>query len=240
MSQLERQQKIVALLKEHPSLTIREIVNRLFYSEASVRRDIRELESRHIVTHLYGAVTLANNRNSIVPLPLREDENGRAKEIIAQKAAELVRDGDTIIMDSSSTVRRMIQYLGEKKHLRIITNNQKIFGMEVPNSFRLYCTGGTYNPDNHNFCGTTAIEYIKNVKADALFFSSQGLSLDGEISDTSEEETDLRKAMIKRAKKKYFLCDSSKLGVERQFILCHLSDLDQIICDNEEKLSAFL
>ena len=74
---------------------------------------------------------------------------------------------------------------------------------------------------------------MRNVSADILFFSSQAISEDGEISDVSEEETSLRRVMLSRAKKKIFLCDSSKLGLEKTFRLCSKNDVDVIICDEK-------
>lgn len=236
MSRLERQQRILQMLNERPSVSVRELSETLFFSEASVRRDIRELEERRLVTHLYGGVMLTRNLNSIIPLNVRENDHSEGKERIAKEAAESVRDGDTVLMDASSTVRRMIGYLAGKKDLRIVTNNQKIFEEPLPKSFRLFCTGGSYHPDNHNFYGPAAEAYLRTVQADVAFFSSQGVSERGEISDVSEEETSFRRVMLSRAKRKVFLCDASKIGVRKPFVLCRLSDVDAVICDSPERM----
>lgn len=95
----------------------------------------------------------------------------------------------------------------------------------------LYCTGGTYLPKNHIFIGSAAEKYLGGIHADLLFFSSQGISENGEISDASEEETSLRRVMISRAKKTFFLCDDSKYGVKKTFTLCHKNDLTGVICN---------
>ena len=81
------------------------------------------------------------------------------------------------------------------------------------------------------FVGSATEEYIRGVNADLLFFSGQALSEDGEISDASEEETSLRRVMLTRAKRRIFLCDSSKLGKRRTFTICQKDDVDDIICD---------
>lgn len=240
MSCLERKQNILRLLSlsqsERPSMTIREIADTLFYSESSVRRDVRELEARGLVNHLWGGVTLSAGKGGIVPVILRDDEHSEKKERIAREAAELVRDGDTIILDSSSTVRRMLQYLTERRGICIITNNSRVFDVELPKSFRLCCTGGSYHPENHNFLGASAEAYLRTVRADVLFFSSQGLNEAGEISDVSEEETSIRRVMLSRAERKFFLCDSSKIGVTRRFVLCTVSDIDGVISDAPERV----
>ena len=237
MSQMNRQQSILRLLEGHASMTVREISEALFYSESSVRRDVRELETRGLVTHQWGGVMLASGRGGIVPLRLREDEHAEKKERIAREAAALVRDGDTVILDASSTVRRMLPYLTERRDLRLITNNRRIFEAELPGSFRLFCTGGSYNRENHDFCGAAAEAYLRAVRADVVFFSSQGLNAAGDISDVSEEETSLRRVMLSVSARKIFLCDSSKLGVTRQFVLCNLRDIDRVLCDTPKRIA---
>ena len=78
-----------------------------------------------------------------------------------------------------------------------------------------------------------AESFVRSVSADILFFSSQGISEDGEISDVSEEETSIRKVMLSRAKYKVFLCDSEKIGVTRPFTVCNKDDINKIICNEK-------
>ncbi len=235
MSQLERQQRILALisqLEEGQSMSIKELAARFYSSESSVRRDIISLEDRGLVTHIYGGVMPARYRNSVMPASIRDSEHSEAKEKIASAAAAMISDGDTIFLDASSTASRILKYLGGKKDIRVITNNQRIFSDFGGQDFTLYCTGGTYNFKNHNFLGHMAEEYISRVSADILFFSSVGLSESGEINDISEEETAIKRAMLARARKKVFLCDSSKLGVSKLITVCGIGDVDCVISDD--------
>lgn len=240
MSRLERQQRILQLLSERQSMTVKEISDTLFFSESSVRRDVREMAERGLVTHLWGGVMLTGRRSAVVPVSLRDSDHAQRKERIAKAAAARVRDGDTLLLDASSTARRIVGYLQDKKDLRIVTNNQRLFNETMPASFRLFCTGGSFRRENHNFCGPAAEAYLKQIHADLLFFSSQGLSDMGEINDVSEEETSLRRVMLTRAKKRIFLCDSSKLGISHQFVLCSVREVDEIICDEQEAIAALL
>ena len=73
------------------------------------------------------------------------------------------------------------------------------------------------------------------MNADFMFFSSQGLGFDGKITDFSESETELRCAMLERARQKYFLCDNSKLGKTYLFEVCCADELDGVICDRDYK-----
>ena len=231
MIQYERQEQILAYLERQKTATVRELAKHLFTSEASVRRDIAALEGRGLVTKIYGGVLLSRYQNGVVPVGLRDGDHSAVKEEIARRAAELIRDGDTVMMDASSTVRRIIKYIGNRRGVQIITNNHRIFTDCKQSGIRLYCVGGIYDGENHAFYGPAAEQFLRGVTADCLFFSSQGISREGIISDASEAESSLRRVMLSRARRRYFLCDGSKLGVERMFTLCHKDDLDGVICD---------
>ncbi len=232
MIRYERQQQLLSYLHLHKSATVRRLAEVLYISEASVRRDIAALEEQGLVRRKYGGVVLAEYEHSVVPLALRDPANAAHKEAIARRAAALVKDGMTVMLDASSTARRILPLLQNKKNLRIITNNARVFdGRMLPHN--VHCTGGRYDSESGAFLGPAAERFVRSVRADILFFSSQGMDENGVISDASEEETALRRAMLAAAERVYFLCDSSKLGQKRTFILCTKDELDGVICDEK-------
>ncbi len=233
MIRYERQQGIIEYLEKRKSATIHELSEHMYTSEASVRRDIQSLEAKGIVQKMYGGVLLSKYQNGIVPVDLRDSDHSAVKEELAKRAVKLIKDGDTVILDASSTVRRMVKYMGHLHNVRIITNNLRIFSKcENPN-IKLYCTGGAFSHDNHAFVGPSAENYIRGISADCLFFSSQGIDEEGIISDASEEESALRRVMIEHSQRQYFLCDSSKLGVKKTFTLCQKDSITDVICDKK-------
>ena len=227
----ERQQQIVKYLKEKRFATIKELSGVVWSSEASVRRDVKVLESKGFLKQIYGGVMLPEEENRVIPVALRDSSNSSVKEELARRAAEELFDGATVLMDGSSTVRRIIKYIDKFRDLKIITNNVRIFNECNSDKVKLYCTGGLFGSENNIFVGSGAERYVSEINADVMFFSSQALSLDGEISDASEEETALRRVMLSRAKRKIFLCDSSKLGKKMTFSVCTKDDVDTFICD---------
>lgn len=231
MIQYERQKKILEVLKEKNTMTVEEIAEKIFFSQSTVRRDIKALEQQGYVHSLYGGVMLSEYRNSVVPVNMRNSSFSSVKENLAKQASEMIFDGAVVIMDSSSTVRRICKYIKPNVRVKIVTNNLSIFDEPHGDNVKLYCTGGFYNALNRNFIGSGAEKYIKDINADIVFFSSQGLSEDGDITDVSEEETYLRAVMLEHATQKVFLCDSSKFGEKKTFRLCTKNDVDKIICD---------
>lgn len=229
----ERQQAILNYLKKNKFSNVKELAKIAWASESSVRRDIKALEQKGYVRQLYGGVVLSGYTNDVLPISLRDSSRASVKDEIAKQAAKQIFDGAVILMDGSSTVRRVVKYAANFKNLKIITNNHLIFSECVHTGIKLYCTGGLFDSQSDIFFGSAAENYVMNINADILFFSSQAISDDGEISDVSEEETSLRKIMLARAKKKIFLCDSSKIGIKKTFTLCDKNDVDLIICDKK-------
>ena len=227
----QRQQEILNFLNKKQHATVKELTKVVWSSESSVRRDVKDLEQKGFVRQIYGRVFLPY-QSAVVPVALRDSFHASVKDQLAQRAAGYVFDGATILMDNSSTVRRIIKYLDDFHMLKIITNNQRILNECENEQIELHCTGGRFIRQNNVFVGNSAENYIKNIHADILFFSSQAVSDEGEISDIDESETGIRKVMLTRAEKKIFLCDSSKLGTKKTFTLCTKDDVDVIICDS--------
>jgi len=233
MLQHSRQQQILDYLEQYHSAKISELATKLFTSESSIRRDIALLESTGIVSRVHGGVILSQYRNDVVPADLRDSSNSARKEIIAQKAAKLIKDGDTIIFDSSSTVRRICKYIKGNKNVKIITNNIQICHELKGSDIHVYCTGGEFYQKRDCFLGSFAEDFLKSINADSVFFSCKGLSEDGVITDVSEQEISMRKVMLRQARNRYFLCDSSKLGAKYSFTVCEARDITEILCDED-------
>lgn len=231
MLQFERRQSILQYLQEHHSAKIAQLAAGIYTSEASVRRDLAVLESEGLVQRVYGGVVLAQFKNDVIPPQLRDGANSAAKEAIAAESAALINDGDTVLFDSSSTVRRICPHIKKRKNLKIITNNLRICKELQDTDITVYVTGGEYFKKRHCFLGPYAERFLENVNADSVFFSCKGLSDCGFITDVSEDEISLRSVMLRQARNSYFLCDDSKLGTSCTFTLCHASDMTKVICN---------
>lgn len=226
MANPERQEEILEYLRVRRFASIAELAERLYTSQATVRRDVEKLAALGAIKTVYGGVVLAEYENTPVPIFFRDKENSATKDRIAEKAAELVHDNSTVIFDSSSTVRRMCKHLITRKGLTVITNNLRVCQELKDSDIRVVCTGGSLVSGRECFVGHFAENFIRQIKADALFFSSQGVSENGDITDSSEEEIALRRAMIESSKEQYFLCDGSKVGKDFPFVLCNVADIN--------------
>ncbi len=235
MIKAERMDEIMKILHQKKHATVEYLSKHIFVSCVTVRRDLREMESMGLVRKNYGGVSLLEHDNKIVPLSLRERDRLHEKSIIARQAVSLIHEGDTVFMDGSSTVQRMADYLEDGLKITVLTNNIRLAIMLCEKGITVYCTGGLLLNQSLACIGTFTNRMVESVNADLMFFSAQGLSENGTITDFSEAETNLRQLMLRQSKHRYFLCDSSKLSKSFLFTICHMDDIDQVICDKDIK-----
>ena len=142
MSSDLRQKQILQNLSENGAASVKILTKELFASEATIRRDLTELEKRGALKRTYGGAEPIENSNRQIPLFLRESMNSLAKNDICKQAATLVRDGMSIFLDGSSTAQYMVNHLRTFKDLNVITYSLKTAELLCKNHIRTYCIGG--------------------------------------------------------------------------------------------------
>ena len=229
----EREERICNALLEKESMTTQELAEKLFVSVPTLRRDLIKLEQMGKIIRTHGGAQLVKKAaDEKIPFFLREQEQNDAKEIMAQKAVQLIRDGDIIMLDGSTSAYAIIPHLASFSNLIVITSSAKSSFLLGRMGISNICTGGRMITRSLSYIGEDAERTVKQYNADIVFFSSRGLSADGKLTDNSIEENSLRKVMLRHARKRVFLCDSSKIGHTYLNNLCHLSDVDAVICEN--------
>jgi len=232
MLAVERRKKIMDILYENQSVTVPELSRLFNITEETVRRDLAKLEKEGLLRRTYGGAVISEGLHLELPISIREVTNKENKELIAQVAANLVEDGDTIIMDSSTTVLQMVKYLKNKKHLTIITNGLKIVTELAPyENISVISTGGMLRNSSLSFVGHSAERALSNYNADIFFMSCKGVSRDKFITESNEFEAELKKIMIKSAQRIVLLADRTKLDKVSFATICSLNDIDVFVTD---------
>lgn len=227
----DRQNRLLEYIRHHKAVNIKQYSKVNYIHEATVRRDLTALEKTGLVKRNYGGAVLNEWPDSEIPLFVRDTANRDKKELIGQKAALRVHDGDTLILDSSSTTLRMIPHLAGKKNLKIITNGAKTAIMLTSLDCKIYCTGGSLRENSLSFIGSSAISYLKNFNVDAAFFSCRALSQEKGLTDNNEDEALLRRVMIEQSRHSYLLIDSTKLNKTSFFSIDSAAAVTEIISD---------
>ena len=226
MSVTNRQEQILNILNERTFITVNELAKITFTSPSSIRRDLTYLQNNGLAQRTHGGVSIPNPIKGVASFYDRSKKNIREKRIIAQKAAHLLKDGQSIILDSSSTATFMLPYIAKFSSNTIFTNNLSTALRAIELGINTYCIGGHAINDSVVLSGTETYKTLSNIKADILFFSSQSLNINGDISDSTEEENYVRMLMIESSKKSVFLCDNEKFNKTSLHRLCNIDDID--------------
>ena len=231
---VNRHQQILDILKREKSVSVARLSRELFASEPTVRRDLALLEKQGHLKRVYGGAVLGGAPDRELPYNVRTVEQEEAKAIMARKAAAYLHKGDVVFLDGSSSAARLTEYIQKIGDILVVTSGAKTALDLAERGVRVISTGGQMITRSFTYVGNHAEACIRSMRADVAFFSCRGLSDDGEMSDTSIEEINLRRVMLERSRVKILLCDSSKFGKQYMYSLGYRDDIDAVISEVDE------
>lgn len=232
MYKCEREKEITDILGQTGYATVEYLSQKLHISPSSVRRDLSVLESRGILRRSYGGAELSDAAKKSIPFSMRSHENSAEKRRIAAIAAGLVREGDVVFLDGSSTCFFLLRELVGIRGITIVTNGVDALSFLSSYRIRTVSTGGRISEDNRAaLVGEAAVKCFEDMRADIAFFSTQALDGEGNIFDCYAEEIPARRAMVKNAEKCVYLCDGSKRGTVSTYRVLSLSSVDVAVGD---------
>lgn len=237
MLPLQRKQALLNYISEHGAATMKELSDHFGVSEMTIRRDLNVLEKEKHVLRSHGGVIYRDSLSAEEEpdLASKQAHNQDIKDRLAAYVAErFVRDGDVLILENGTTVSRMAELLGAFDQLTLLTN-----GMETLSRFRplvserntIICCGGILREVSGTFVGPVAEEFFERYHADTLFLSALGYLSEEGFTDPNLLDTQVKKAMIRSAKKVVMLLDSSKIGKRFFSTVAHLVDIDVFVTD---------
>jgi len=244
-----RAKEILRLLLHHGKTSIDELTVLLKMSPASVRRDLVRLEERGLVHHIHGGAMLADQPvyepfRFDASFKVREERFTKEKQRIAQAAADLVQENETIGFTAGTTTTQVALRLRQRSNLHIITNAVNI-GMELSSCAGLdtTLTGGRMRWHGaFSLIGPAAIESLNFVVMDRVFVGVCGVDPDRGATTIEADEAAVFRTMTRQAKQVVVVADSSKIGMISPFIICSTMAIDLLITDDaipEEAASAF-
>lgn len=234
MLKTEREREILRIIEENGGFaTVRGLCASVFASESSIRRDLCTLEKRGLIRRSHGGAERNENPSGGIAFSSRTVQNAKEKRAMAEIAKRLVKNGDIVFLDQSSSAFYLAEALADNRTLTFVTNSIKILSLLSGSGAKVYGSGGFLCAENRDcLVGEDAAETFSRVRADLCFFSARSLSEDGVISDLSREEVLVRTAMMKHAEKTVFLCNLSKCGTRSAYVQCGLDAVDIYINEN--------
>ncbi|WP_088071684.1 DeoR/GlpR family DNA-binding transcription regulator [Gottfriedia luciferensis] len=231
MFPLERQQKIIELLKINNVLKITELTEALNISIDTLRRDLNLLEKQGKIEKIYGGAKLAESKFFESSMEERMVSHLEEKEQIAQKCAEHIEDGDCIYLDSGTTTLQIAKYIKEKKNLTVVTNSIPIINELLNSSIELIIIGGKIRRHEQSVVTYDYLFNFSELNILKAFICASGITIEKGISDYNFEEAITRKKIIELSNITYIAADSTKFGKNVTVQIAPLEKVDYIITD---------
>ena len=234
MLAIERRREIIAKLTVNGKVIVSELAREFGVTEETIRRDLEKLDQDGLASKTYGGAVSKHNSALDLPYSVREGVNVVQKQMIADKLAELIEDGERIMVDSSSTSLYLIKKLKEKKNLTIITNSVKIL-LELADmqNWTVLSTGGVLKKGALSLTGSSAEKMINSYHVDTAICSCKGLDMTLGVTDSNENDSIIKQAMLNSAERKILALDLEKFDKKSFVKVCDLTDMDIIATDKE-------
>ena len=212
----ERRQSLLDVLRKQPGLRVPELARVLGVSEGTVRNDLNALEREGRLKRVHGGAVLNDQNefqnNSFVR---RYKQNVAAKIAIAQEAALLINDGDSIFLDASSTDYYLALELSKRRDLRIVTNGFEVARELAENpTHNVILIGGVVNNSSSSVTGLLSERIIEEMSIEKTFLACSGFSMDRGMTEILLAEAQIKRKVIGSSQALYALVDSSKFGKE--------------------------
>ncbi|NDP38406.1 MAG: DeoR/GlpR transcriptional regulator [Rhodoferax sp.] len=241
---LQRRQAILELTQAVGHAQINALCSHFGVSEPTIRRDLASLVEQGLVMRTYGGAATHPTRHEIeTPLEQRRSQCSQRKAEIAQAAAGLVADGETLLLDGGTTIEALAQALRCHKNLTIYTVN--LFALSalanLPDA-RIHILGGKVRLASMSTLGSQTLAALSRITVDRAFLSADGVVANYGLCEASPEQAWLKQCMADRATEVSVLADSSKLGMASQQHWTKFSRPWMLITDsgaNAEQLEQF-
>ena len=235
MTIFERRQRILGFLRERPGIKVPELAKLLKASEGTIRNDLRALEKAGELTRVRGGAVVRDGRDFISPaFGARSEVNATAKKRIGRWAAGMVEDGDSVLLDSSSTVFHIAPFLVDRSNLTIITNGIEVaYALAENPTHTIILIGGVLRPDQALTVGYLGEKILENLHIKTAFVSCSGFSVETGLTQVDIQEAQLKSRMIESAERVVALIDSTKFGKVDLTPFATVEQISHILTDSE-------
>ena len=234
MLAIERRNAILAKLATDGKVIVSDLSTEFNVTEETIRRDLEKLDKEGLAKKTYGGAIVSETHGTDLPFNVRKRVNANLKETIAQKIADLICDGDSIILDASTTAIGVTKYIKNRENLTLITNSVEILlELSDKSGWNILSTGGTLKNGSLALVGASAEQMIRDYHVHIAVCSSKGIDMNMGISDSNEEDVCMKKAIFSAADRKILAIDSTKFN-RRSFVkVFSVSDVDTVVTDEK-------
>ena len=227
--QNERQNAILKTLKENNSATVSDLAQKLYVSEATIRRDLAQMEGMGLIERTHGGALLPENADEI-SIFFRMEKNAREKERAATKALPHIPYFKSVFIDSSSTALALAERM-DLSHKTVVTNNlQTAIQLSKKPNINLILLGGSVQYNTNSAVGSWTTRQLNDFSFD-LMLSSCAAVIGGESFERSLDQKELKRVAFERSKTRVLVIDHTKFDAHGTYRLTALENYDFVVTD---------
>jgi DeoR/GlpR family transcriptional regulator of sugar metabolism len=232
LSNIERQQQLLALLTDRQRITVPEICEHFSVSEATARRDLEQLAEQGLLQRVHGGAIAVRRAAPELPILVRSQEQAEEKRRIGKAAAALIGDGETVFLGSGTTVLEVARNLTERRNLTVITNSLPVINTlaGLP-EIHVVVLGGMLRESELSFIGHITEQALEEVRADKVMIGIRGLDLEHGLTNDFLPETLTDRAILRCGREIIIAADHSKFGCTSTAFLAPISIVHKIVTD---------
>lgn len=231
-----RRDQIVRIVSHRKQVSVGELTERLGVSEVTIRKDLARLQDEGLLLRTHGGAVAAEDRERNRNLSLRRREAVEAKRAIARRARELVREGDTLFIDSGTTCNLLAEEL-VGMDLSVVTNSLEVLlTLQDSDGINLICVGGSLRRAARSFIGPSALETLRQYRVDTCFLGTTGFSSDCVFSSQNVIESQVKRQALSVAQRKVVLADRSKWGTQAFSVFATADEIDLVVTDGDDEI----
>ncbi len=229
---VERQHRLLEILREQKTADLDTLAGALAVSGSTVRRDLDAMEKQGLIERTHGGAVYRGEHRHPIAFSERINEHVDAKKAIGRFAASLVQPHMTLLLDGGSSVYFAAQQIAARP-LQVVTPSLLIANLFANDEqVELLVIGGAHYPRTGMMVGPIATAALTNLHADLLFFSLAGI-FDDEGFNLNLEQAELERLMIRQAARAVLLMDSSKFGRKSLAHVCRTDEVEMVVTDAE-------
>lgn len=230
---VERRRIILEELEKNKQVKMTDLFRLFDVSKVTLRKDLQYLEGKNLLIRSRGGAMLPVKMADDLSVKQRMVLNLKQKKSIASAALSLINEGDTIIIDSGTTLMQLAGLLQEVKNLTVITNAIDIaLKLSEFDHLKIIIPGGIFRKNSFSLVGVLAVDHFRMFRADKYFVSADGINSDG-VFTSNLEEGQLAKLILSNAKENVLLIDSSKFDRIGIINYSSLEKFHTVITDNQ-------
>lgn len=241
----ERRRRVLEMVVHDGRATVDEIARRFAVSAVTARADLDALAARSAVVRSHGGAVKVLDPLQDYPLRFKESLHHAEKVRIGQQAAELIKPGQTILLDAGTTTEQIARQIKIRK-LRlqaVITNalNIAVELAEVPDLI-VVMIGGILRPSARSFVGPQAERMLQDVHADNAFLATDGIDVQAGLSTPDILEAQIKALMVRISDEVTVVADASKFGRRSLSTICGIGSIRRVVTDSrvsQETAQAF-